>query len=213
MEPGLASRSGAGAICVADNGSGGGVVGRWGVGVAVLCAACAGPVVLPPDTARLPPGALDGRDPDLAAIALAADAFSSASRTYGRPAEAARAAASVEYLGGVLNTDPRWSCLSGIAHAQILGARQEMRRVLGVAPGTPSQLLVDDLVRAADALADNDRRAAELALSPPAFAATPADTLRLLGNLPYLESVNVATMRVDAEVNSGLQGSACSGET
>ncbi len=183
------------------------------VAVAAVCAACAGPVSLPPDTARLPPGALGGQDPDLAAIGQASDAFSSASRTYGRPAEAARAAAAVEYLGGVLNTSPRWSCLSGIAHAQILGARGDVRRALGVAPGTPSQLVVDDLIRAADALADNDRAAAERALSPPAFAAPPAETLRLLGNLPYLQAVNVATMRVDAEVNSGDFGGACLGET
>ncbi len=180
---------------------------------AVLCVSCAGPAPLPVDVARLPPGALGGRDPDLAAIGLAADAFSSASQTYGRPAEAARAAAAVEYLSGVAGTSPRWACLSGVAHEQILGARGDVRRALGVAPGTPSQVVVDDLVRAADALADNDRRAAELALSPPAFMAPPADTLRLLGNMPYLQAVNVATMRVDAEVNSQDYGGSCTGQT
>ena len=181
--------------------------------MAMLCVSCAGPVALPVDTARLQPGALGGNDPDLAAIGLASDAFSSASQTYGRPVEAARAAAAVEYLGGVLATSPRWSCLSGVAHEQILGARADVRRVLGVAPGTPSQVVVDDLMRAADALADNDQAAAERALSPPAFAAAPADTVRLLGNLPYLQGVNVATMRVDAEVNSQDYGGSCSGQT
>ena len=183
---------------------------RW-VLAAVLCVSCAGPAPLPVDVARMPQGAAGGGDPDLAAIGVASNAFSSASQTYGRPAEAARAAAAVEYLGGVLGTSPRWVCLSGVARAQILGAREEMRRVLHVAPGTPSQVVVDDLVGAAEALADNDRAAAERAVSPPAFQG--AETLRLLGNLPYVQGVNVATMRVDAEANSDAYGGACTGQT
>ena len=39
------------------------------------------------------------------------------------------------------------------------------------------------------------------------------DTLRLLGNLPYLETVSVATLRVEAEANSGEFASGCLGET
>ena len=165
----------------------------------------------PADTARLPPGALGAsRDPDMAAIEQSSDAFASASQTYGRPGEAARAAAAVDYLGGALNASPRWACLSGVARTQILQAREELRRVLGVAPGTPSQAVVNELLRAADALADNDPAAAERALSPPAFRAPPADTLRLLGNLPYMEAVTVGTLRVSAEA-TGSSGGACFG--
>ena len=110
----------------------------------LLCASCAGPVAPPVDTARLPPGAFGaGPDPDMAAIEQSSDVFGSASRSYGRPGEAARAAAAVDYLGGTLNTSPRWACLSGVAKTQILEARVELRRVLGVAPGTPSQVVVD----------------------------------------------------------------------
>ncbi len=185
---------------------------RW-VLAAVLCVSCAGPAPLPVDVARMPQGAAGGEDPDMAAIGVASNAFSSASQTYGRPAEAARAAAAVEYLGGVVGTSPRWVCLSGVARTQMLEAREEMRRVLRVAPGTPSQVVVDDLVGAADALADNDRAAAERAVSPPAFQGGAAETLRLLGNLPYLQGVNVATMRVDAEANSDAYGGACTGQT
>jgi hypothetical protein len=189
------------------------VVRRWGL-AALLCASCAGPVAPLVDTARLPPGAFGaGRDPDMAAIEQASDSFSSASRSYGQPGEAARAAAAVDYLGGALAASPRWACLSGVAKAQILAARGELRRVLGVAPGTPSQVLVNDLLRAADAVADNDRAAAERALSPPAFTAPGADTLRLLGNLPYMETVTVGTMRVSTEATAGSSDSACFGPT
>ena len=187
---------------------------RWGLAAALLCMSCAGPVAPPVDTARLPPGAFGlGRDPDMAAIEQSSNTFSSASRSYGRPGEAARAAAAVDYLGGTLATSPRWACLSGIARTQILAARVELRQVLGVAPGTPSQVLVDDLLRAADAVADNDRVAAEQALSPPAFTAQGADTLRLLGNLPYMEAVTVGTMRVSTEAGAGSSDSACFGQT
>ncbi len=149
----------------------------------------------------------------MAAIEQSSDVFGSASRGYGRPGEAARAAAAVDYLGGALNTSPRWACLSGVAKTQILDARVELRRVLGVTPGTPSQVVVDDLVRAADAVADNDRAAAERALSPPAFTAAPADTLRRLGNLPAMQAVTVGTMRVSTEATAGSSDSACFGQT
>lgn len=148
----------------------------------------------------------------MAAIALAADAFSGPAQTYGKPADAARAVAATEYLAGELATAPRWSCLSGTAQAQLAQARVALREALGVAPGTRSQQVVDGLERAADALAEDDHAAAVAALGPPAFRSG-EDTLGRLGNLPYLQTVNLAMQQVSAETSPGTDVGACSGAT
>lgn len=64
----------------------------------------------PPDTARWPlPAGVVNTDPDVEIINQAAWAFAEPSRTRGRPIEAARAAAGVDYLAGQIATSPRWA--------------------------------------------------------------------------------------------------------
>ncbi|MGH7212112.1 MAG: hypothetical protein ACREF1_11705, partial [Acetobacteraceae bacterium] len=105
---------------------------------AVLLGGCA--AAGPPDVAQLPPGAFGAApDPDQAALSLAEYDFADTSRIYGRPAEAARAAAAVDYLAGAFDTQPRWAYLPPDTKQEMLDARDGVRQALGIAPDTPSQ--------------------------------------------------------------------------
>ena len=159
-------------------------------------AACGPLVPFVPDQAQLPAGALGGGlDPDVTAVNLAQYAFADASRTYGRPVEAARACAAMLYIAGALYTSPRWANISVLTKEQLLQGRQEVRDALGVAPSAPAQQAVDGLVAAGNALAAGDRAAAVNALSTPTFPAGGEAVLARLSNLPYLRMANVSTMR------------------
>ncbi len=157
--------------------------------------ACGLPVTVP-DTARLAPGQLGtGFDPDVTAMNLAQYSFADSSRLYGRPADAARAAASMEYVAGEFYTSPRWANISALTKEQLLQGRIEVRTALGVAPGTPSQAVVDRLTAAGTALASDDRAAALAQLGAPVFTPPADEVLARLGNMPYLRMANVSTMR------------------
>ncbi len=164
--------------------------------VCLLPIGCAGVTPFVPDTARLAPGALgSGLDPDVAAVNQAQWAFADPGRTYGRPIEAARAAASMDYIAGQLYTSPRWSNISALTKEQLLQGRQEVRQALGVVPGTTSQVVVDRLTTAGNALAAGDQDAALRQLGAPAFDAPSEQVLARLSNMPYLRMANVSTMR------------------
>ena len=164
---------------------------------ALLLAGCA--VAVPPDVAQLRPGQLgrDG-DPDTTALDLAQYAFADSSRTYGRPADAARAAAALDYLAGAFIARP--SNISAETQADLLQSRQELRAALAVAPGAPSQAVVDRLTAAAGALSANDEAGALRQLGPPVFTVPPGQVLARLSNLPYLRVANVATARAANEM-------------
>ncbi len=160
-------------------------------------AACGSLQPFVPDTARMPAGGLGGgMDPDVTASNLAQWAFSDSGRTYGRPIEAARAAASLDYLAGEIYTSPRWSNISALTKEQLLQGRQELRAALGVAPGATSQQVVDSLTAAGNALAAGNQPGALQALTTPVFPAGPERTLAVLSNLPYLRTANIATQRL-----------------
>ena len=154
-----------------------------------------------PDTARLAPGQLGtGFDPDVTAMNIAQYSFADAGRLYGRPAEAARAAASMDYVAGEFYTSPRWANISALTKEQLLQGRAEMRAALGIAPTVSSQAVVDHLTAVSAALLVNDIPAATAQLGAPVFTAPPAETLARLGSLPYLRLANVSTMRAANEM-------------
>lgn len=154
-----------------------------------------------PDTARLPAGALGGGgDPDVAAANLAQWAFADSGRTYGRPVEAARAAAAMEYMAGQFYTSPRWDNISATTKDQLLQGRQEVRVALGVAPGASSQQIVDALAGAGTALAAGREDQAVGLLGAPVFSQPGAETLARLSNLPYLRMANVSSMKAANEM-------------
>ncbi len=169
----------------------------------LLCLLLSGCTLEPfvPDTARLAPGQLGtGFDPDVTAMNLAQYSFADASRLYGRPVDAARAAASMDYVAGEFYTSPRWANISALTKEQLLQGRAELRAALGIAPAVPSQAVVDHLTAAAAALAANDVPAATAQLGAPVFSPPPAEILARLNNLPYLRMANVSTMNAANEM-------------
>ena len=176
---------------------------RFAVAAAVclLSSACANLPIKVPDTARLQPGELGaGINQDTNAVYLAQWAFADPGRTRDRPIDAARAAASMDYIAGQLYTSPRWSNIPALTKEQLLQGRQEVRQALGVAPGAPSQAVVDRLAATADALQHQDQTAALRQLGPPVFTSAPQDVLARLTNLPYLQMANVSTMHAAQEL-------------
>ncbi len=164
---------------------------------AFLVVSCAG-MQPPVDTARPPPNAFGiNADPGMSALNLANWAFSAPERTAGRPVDAARAVAAVDYMAGSLSSSPRWDYVDPLTKVQMLQARVEVRQVIGVAPNTPSQIVVDDLLASAYALERGNQAAALGVLQSPAFP-EPQETLQRLANLPYMQLVNVATQRAAA---------------
>ena len=165
---------------------------------------CAGVQPFVPDTARMPAGAMgQGTDPDVWSMNIAQWAFADPGRTYGRPAEAARAAAAMDYLAGAFYTSPRWARLSALTKEQLLQGRAQVRAALGVVPGTPSQVVVNQLMAAFNALSAGDDQAALRYLGPPAFAIPAPEVLARLSNMPYLQMANVSTMRAANEMFDG----------
>jgi hypothetical protein len=107
----------------------------------------------------------------------------------GRPAEAARAHAELEYLAEVMPTSTRYP---GADTNQLMIARREARTALGIAPGAASNDVVRGLRDAATALAANDRAAAIAALPRATFAAGPEETIRRLAAPPRVRSARPA---------------------
>lgn len=164
----------------------------------MLPAACAGIQV--PDTARMPPFAFGVVDPDVGAIELAQWAFADPIRTRGDPVDGARAVAAVDYLAGELQASPRWQNMSVLTLMQMVQARAQVRRAVGIAPGAPSQQVVNSLIGAANALAAGLQPAALAALDNPIYQQPPPQTLFKLSNLPYVPTANVATQHAALQV-------------
>ena len=161
----------------------------------LILAALAGcaPLPPPPDTARLPPGVFGPLDQDVPATQFAQHAFSDPSHTFGDPAAGAQAVLAMEYIAGQLSTSPRWASIGALTQDELLQGRADMRQAIGIAPGAPSQLVVDSLVAARNALASGDTAQAAKDLDNPAFPAGGAHTVQVLGSLPYIRMANVAT--------------------
>lgn len=153
------------------------------------------------DTAQLAPGELGSFiNIDVSAVQQAQWAFADSGRTRDRPVEAARASAAMDYIAGQLYTSPRWANISALTKEQLLQGRAEVREVLGVVPNAPSQVVVDSLASAANALIAGDQPAAAAALSNPAFTQPGEQTLQRLANMPYVRMANISTMRAANEL-------------
>jgi hypothetical protein len=162
----------------------------------VLCAslaACAA-ATPPPDTAQLPFAAFGTLDNDVGAANVASAAFASPARTANDPVDGARACAGIDYLAGQLSSSPRWLDLSPLTKQQMLQARVDVRAVLGVPPGVPSQMVVGALLQFAAAWQAGNQQAALQFLNPPAFVRGPQQTLQILSNLPYIPTANRASL-------------------
>ena len=158
--------------------------------------ACA-PLVPVGPSVSLPPDAVQGAgDPTRSAILSSAYAFNNAGGL-ADPAVAARALANMDYLANNLPQDPRYSFAPTLA-GQMVAARAELRGALGVAPGAPSQQVVDELYGVSRALRARDLAGAENALSPAIFPDRRATVLRL-ASLPPLPATATAAASAERE--------------
>lgn len=116
-----------------------------------LLAACE--AIPPAESARLPPGSVEGAgDPTRAAVSRAAFFFGQRPERRD-PRLAARAIADMEYLTATLPTDPRYSGDSLLPHRLRL-ARAEWRAALGIPAEVPAQAVIDRLWRIHEGAAD-----------------------------------------------------------
>jgi hypothetical protein len=172
---------------------------RNAVGFVILAAALAGCAGLPAtqDTAYLPADVFGiYEDNDVGAINLAAWAFASPANTRGNPLDAARAVIALEYLPGELVENPRWVGMDGLVKQRMVDARYEVRRVLGIRPDAPPQLVVNAMLALSTDLQLGNWAAANQVLGSAPFTLPPEQTLRILSNLPYIQEANLATLRV-----------------
>jgi len=141
-------------------------------------------------------------DPVRGAALRAPRTLGDTSRWAGRPAEAAEAAAELEFLANEFATNPRYAPETNPAVGQQLQfARSEMREFLGVAPSAAPELVIAALRRAAGALRTGSTAGAEAALSGPAFAYGPSATLGRLASMPRLPRTAEAAGGVAAEMD------------
>ena len=168
---------------------------------AALALAGCGAIILP-DSAIMPRTASGTPEmSDQGAMETAAYSLGVHSRTAGRPGEAARALAAIDFLAGDLYSNPHWTGFPAQTKQQMLQGRLEVRQVLAVAPGTPSQVVVDGLIRAADAFDAHQTDVAYAALPPAVFTLGPQRTLAVLADLPNLPQANIAAQNANAFIS------------
>lgn len=149
-------------------------------------------------TPFLPPGVFGVyQDNDVGAINQSAWAFASPANTRGDPVDAAKAIVALEYLSGELRENPRWVSMDEAIKQRIGEARDELRRVVGIRPGTPPQLVVNALLQLAWELQTGNQPAADQVLASAVFVLPPSQTLQVLSNLPYQQTANLATSRAE----------------
>jgi hypothetical protein len=172
---------------------------RNAIGGAVLALVLGGCATLPAtrDTPYLPPGVFGVyQDNDTGAINTAAWAFASPANTRGNPAEAARAVIAMEYLPGELIENPRWAGMDSLVKRRLGIARSDVRAVLGIRPDAPPQLVVNAMLALFTGLQLGDQMAVTQLLASGLFVFPPDQTLRVLSDLPYVQTANLATTRV-----------------
>jgi hypothetical protein len=156
-----------------------------------------------PGTERTPflPAGVYGvyQDNDIGAINQAAWAFASPANTRNNPVDAAKAVVALEYLSGELRENPRWIGIDSSVDVHIGRARDQLREILGIRPDAPPQIVVNTLLALSWDLQIGNQPAAMQVLASPLFTHPPAQTLRILSNLPYVQEANLATTRAADE--------------
>ena len=165
-----------------------------------LAAGCAEMKQVPPalPTAALAPGSADGVRGSIEAMA---PAFADRARGLaGRPAEAAQAAAQLEFVTAAIPRDPRYAPIPEGVRRELLLARQELRDALGTADEATPEAVVPALLAAATALRAGDQARAARALPAPTFRPGGARSVARLGELGPLPQAAIASAMVQREV-------------
>jgi hypothetical protein len=165
-----------------------------------LCLSACGTLPASRSTPYLPPmvyGVYE--DNDVGAINQSAWAFGSPANTRGNPIDAAKAVVALEYLSGELRENPRWIGMDQSVKLRMGLARDQLRAILGIRPGTPPQLVVNTLLALSLDLQTANGPAAGQVLASPIFTHAPPQTLQILSNLPYVQEANLATARAQEQ--------------
>ena len=85
---------------------------------------------------------------------------------------------------------------------QMLLARVDVRRALGIAPDAPSQLVVEALLQFAWQWQGNPPGGMQV-LTSPVSTLPPQQTLLILSNLPYVQSANIASSEAATQMLPG----------
>ncbi|GAB0113861.1 hypothetical protein [Acidisoma sp. C75] len=177
---------------------------RLGISLALASsltlAACADVHVRDPSTAVIQPAALHTNgDVDVQALNIAGYDFGHWRQMQGDPAMAAEAVATLDYMGGKLNTAPRWiTTMPSIFRLNMLRAREQVRAYLGIGSAVPSQQVVDAMLALAAAYRAGDQAQVTQILSEPFFTLGPQQTAARLADLPSMPSVTNATTHAAA---------------
>ncbi|GIX08849.1 hypothetical protein [Elioraea sp.] len=175
----------------------------------VLVAACTQTPGTPPERGIgfLPPslgaemGISFGSNPVHTAVQSARAYYADApARLGGNPALAAQVAAQYEYAAAELK-ELRFVGLSPLTTIRMDWGREELRDVLGVRRDAPTRPVVEGFVRAARALSEGNRPAAEAALSGPHFARPAPLILATLAQMPPVPKAGVAAAAAEADLN------------
>jgi hypothetical protein len=167
---------------------------------ALLLAGCTGMASLRTDTAIMPNNPEGGPAMNQTeAIALASWALKSPANTAGNPERAARAIAAEDWLAGQTQLTGEFGTYAPVNEVSWYELRREARSAIGVAPNAPSQVVVDQLLAAADALKAGHDPAP--ALTSPVFSHGPTETLAALSNLPPLPGRDRAFYELDRNDN------------
>jgi hypothetical protein len=146
-------------------------------------------------TASLPADAILGAgDPLRSAAANTSVVFGSPQQLAGRPADAARAVAQMEYLAVQIPHNPRFPGISPTAGSQFAAARREWRGALGIPAEQPPQAVIESLYAASRALQAGQKDAAAAALPANVFPQGGQTALLRLASLPSLPLTNDAAV-------------------
>jgi hypothetical protein len=138
-------------------------------------------------------------DNDIGAINQSAWAFASPANTRGNPVDALKAIVALEYLQGELKENPRWISMDSSIPFRLGQARDELRKIVGIRPDAPPQIVVNTLLALSLDLETGNRPAAMQVLASPLFTLSPEQTLQILSNLPYVQEANLATTRAQQQ--------------
>jgi hypothetical protein len=168
-------------------------------GLVLLLGACAArpvPPAVPPVPVQANAGAAD---PVRQAVLSAAYVFADTSRIAGRPADAARAVAQLEWMAVGLPREQVWIGAVPTLFFALDRATAEVRAVLGIAPQATPAAVVQGFGEAAAALDRGAPDAAAAALAPVATGGGAALAARLQA-LPRLPLAAAATNQAQQEM-------------
>jgi len=145
-------------------------------------------------------------DPSRSAVFSTNAVFAQSHPAAGRPADAARAIAQMEFLAVDLPQNNNLTAASSTLAPDLVIARREWRGVLDIAPEAPAQPVINALFAAGRALDAGQPDAAASALPSSIFRKGGTATLTQLASLPRLPNTAVAAATAQQSLQATTGG-------